>query len=243
MSSSRRTRTMVGTGLYTPLDAAALLHEKPSTVRRWAFGYGRSRAHGTVRHPPLIHSELPRLEGEPALTFVELVELLYIRSFLRAGVSWAVMKEAARVASRMYDTRHPFALRHFFADPRAIYAAEEAEGRESLIQLAGHGQHVIGEIVKPFLDELEFDGDEVATRWRPLGRIGGVLVDPRHAFGAPVVEETGIRTRTLVETYLDELPCFGERTVERVAWMFNVKPLHVQVALDFDRWLISPSRN
>ena len=110
----------LGTGIYTTGDAAALLHERQATVRRWAFGYKRRRLTGQVTHPPLIHTELPELEGHCALTFVELIELLYIRTLDRAGVSWQRIRDTAAVAARMFSTRHPFALRQLYADPNGV---------------------------------------------------------------------------------------------------------------------------
>jgi uncharacterized protein (DUF433 family) len=233
-----------GTGLYTPKDAATLLHEQPSTIRRWAFGYERNRAVGKVSHPPLIQTDLPEVEGQRALTFVELVELLYIRAFLRAGVSWKTVKEAANAAARMFDTAHPFALRQLYVDPKAVYAAlEEGDGRETLIQLVGHGQHAMPSVLKPYLDELEFDINDVANRWWPLRRTGGIVIDPRFSFGAPIVEDVGIRARTLVETHRDELPHHRDRTVEHVAWIFDIRPKHVEAALNFQAWLMKPNAN
>lgn len=189
----------LGTGIYTPADAAMLLHESPSTVRRWAFGYTRNRGGEAVSHPPLLlKTELPELEGQLAVTFVELVELLYIRAFERAGVGWKAIKEAAAVAAKMYCSDHPFALRQLYVDPRSVYGGVmERDGTESLIQLIGHGQHAIPQLVKPYLDQLDFDVNDVAVRWWPMGRLGGVVIDPKYAFGAPIIDEVGIRTRTL----------------------------------------------
>lgn len=228
-----------GTGIYTPGEAAALLHEDAGTVRRWAFGYGRNRLGGRVQHPPLIRTDLPEIEGERVLTFVELVELLYIRAFQNAGASWKTIREAARVAARLYASEHPFALRQLYVDPDSfLYGAiEEADGSEALIQLRGHGQQAFPQFVKPYLEQLEFGVDDLASRWWPLGRRGGVVVDPRHAFGAPVVEETGIQTQTLADAYRAERRIHGDRALERVAWIYEIKPKHVQTALDFQHWL------
>lgn len=227
-----------GTGIYTPADAATLLHERPDTVRRWAFGYRRVRGSRPFAHPPLIHTDLPELEGQRALTFVELIELLYIRAFERAGVPWRLIKEAANVAARMYSTDHPFALRQLYIDPHSVYGAvEEPDGSESLVQLVGHGQQAMSQLLKPHLEQIEFGGDNVARRWWPMGRDAGVVVDPRFAFGAPIVAEVGIRTRTLAGAYQAELPAYGEKAVERVAWTYEISPRAVQTAVGFERWL------
>jgi hypothetical protein len=227
-----------GTGIYTPAEAATLLHEQTDTVRRWAFGYRRNRAAGLTEHPPLIHTELPELEGQRALTFVELIELLYIRAFQRAGVPWRLIKEAANVAARMFSTHHPFALRQLYVDPHSVYGAvQERDGSESLIQLVGHGQHTIAQLVKPYLEQIDFGADNVASRWWPLGRHGGVLIDPAFSFGAPLVEEAGIRTTTLANAYHAEQPTHGEKTLEHVAWTYEISPRHVETALAFQQWL------
>jgi uncharacterized protein (DUF433 family) len=229
--------TMLGSGIYTPAEAAALLRQRPRTVRRWAFGYARERALGRVAHPPLIATRLPELEGSRALTFVELVELLYVRAFNEAGVSWPAIRSASRTASRLFHSDHPFALRRFYVDPAGVYAAiGEEDGSESLVHLAGHGQHSMTQLVRPYLAQLEFDACDVASRWWPLGKSGGVVIDPHRSFGAPVVEEAGIRTRVLSDAAEAER---GERSVERVAWMYEVEPRHVDAALGFERWLRS----
>jgi uncharacterized protein (DUF433 family) len=227
-----------GTGLYTPAEAATLLHKQTETVRRWAFGYRRNRPAGLTVHPPLIQTDLPELEGQRALTFVELIELLYIRAVQRAGVPWRLIKEAANVAARMFSTHHPFALRQLYVDPHSVYGAvKEPDGSESLVQLVGHGQHAMSQLVKPFLEQIDFGGDNMARRWWPLGRHGGVVIDPEFSFGAPRVEEAGIRTRTLWSAYGDEHASHGEKTVEHVAWTYEISPRHVETALAFDRWL------
>lgn len=227
-----------GTGIYTPKDAATLLKERPATVRRWAWGYSRRRRSGHAEHPPLIKTDLPVVEGQRALTFVELVELLYIRAFERAGVSWKLIREAAAVAARMFSSDHPFALRQLYVDPRSVYGAlREKDGSESLVQPIGHGQHAIPRLVKPYLDELDFDVHDVARRWWPMGKGSGVVVDPLIAFGAPVVEAVGIRARSLSDAYEAELPAFGPDAVNRVAWTYEIDPEHVRTALGLQDWL------
>lgn len=230
----------LGTGIYTPTEAAVLLHEEARTVRRWAFGYHRNRPmRGRAYHPPLlVRTDLPDVEGEKALTFVELIELLYIRAFEQANVPWSAIKEAANVAARLFKTAHPFALRQLYVDPKSLYAAiREEDGQESLVQLLGHGQHAITPLVKPYLDQLEFDVNDVATRWWPMGKDGGVVIDPLIAFGSPVVEAVSIRTKVLNDAVIAERRVYGEGAVDRVAWIYDISPEHVRTALRFVHWL------
>jgi uncharacterized protein (DUF433 family) len=230
------------TGFYSPVEAAALLHEDSRTVRRWAFGYARTRPAGRVQHPPLIRTDLPEVEGERALTFVELVELLYVRAFHELGVSWKTIRDAADVAARLFDSQHPFALRQVYLDPDSVLygAVAEADGTEALVELSGHGQQAFPQVLKPYLEQLEFGVGGVAERWWPMGRHAGIVVDPRIAFGAPVVEDTRIPASTLAEAFEAERPAYGRQAMDRVAWMYEVEPRQVQNSLEFSRWLRRP---
>ncbi|HEX8694693.1 MAG TPA: hypothetical protein VF746_19870 [Longimicrobium sp.] len=229
---------MLGTGIYTPAEAAALIKAPAAEVRRWAFGYARRRGGARIEYDPLIKTRLPELEGRSALTFIELVELMYIKGFRRAGASWKLIHEAAAVAARIYQTEHPFAMRQFFADPSGIYALlREAHGGESLVRLVGHGQHTFDDLVRPYLGQLEFDPFDVPTRWWPLGKQGRVVVDPEVAFGSPIVAEVGIPTRVLAEALEAETGYDQERALNRVSWLFKVPPRHVQTAVRFEEWL------
>lgn len=229
---------MIGTGLYTPAEAASLLKAPVAEVKRWAFGYERRRKGEKVRYQPLIQTELPEIEGQRALTFTELVELMYIKGFRRAGAPWKLVHQAAAVAARMFGTEHPFAMRKFFADPNGIYALlQESGGDESLVRLEGHGQHAFTDVVRPYLGQLEFDPMDVPTRWWPLGREGRVVVDPQVSFGEPIVAEIGVPTRVLADALEAETEYDPERALERVSWVYKVPPRHVQTAVRFEEWL------
>ena len=181
-------------GIYTVVEAARLLHEKPVAVRRWAFGYrrrGRSYAGA-------IATDLPPIGDAKAVTFCELVELMFVQGFLRSGVSWPKIHSAAAVARELLGTTHPFAMKKWFADPGGIYALlEETEGETVLVELSGAGQIAMRETLAMYLEQLDFDLDGFAARWHPLGKDLPVVVDPHLIFGAPVVKGTRMPTSIL----------------------------------------------
>jgi uncharacterized protein (DUF433 family) len=229
---------MIGTGIYTPAEAAALLKTPPAEVRRWAFGYTRVRGGVPKRYEPLIHTQLPELEGQQALTFIELVEMMFIKGFREAGVSWKTLHEAARVAARLFETEHPFAMRQFFADPGGVYTLlREVDGGETLVSLVGSGQHVFTDLVRPYLGQLEFAPSDVPMRWWPLGKEGRVVVDPAVSFGQPIVAEAGIPTRVLAEALAAETEYDSKTALERVAWVYKIPERHVHTATRFEEWL------
>jgi uncharacterized protein (DUF433 family) len=86
-----------------------------------------------------------------------------------------------------------------FTDGNRVFAAVEpgAQADQLLIELSPrrHAQVVWGDVLAPFLQEIEFDPiSGAAERWWPLGKQVPVVLDPRVAFGAPVIQGTALRT-------------------------------------------------
>jgi uncharacterized protein (DUF433 family) len=220
------------TGLYPVPLAAKLLHERPATVQRWAFGY---RRRGT-RYVPAIRTELPEERGVRVLTFLELVELMFIQGFLRSGLSWPKVREAARVAARLLKGEpHPFAMKRWFVDPATIYLKLGKEhGEEILVEVAGHAQLAIEPALRPYLQQLDFDFQGLAQRWFPLGFTTPVVVDPRRALGAPVTEKAGVPTEVVAA-----LRCAGDSVSAIAAW-YQMDESEVEAAVAFEEQLTPP---
>lgn len=217
--------TYVSRGLYSVPAAARLLRAKPGDLRRWAFGYGPADA----RHDPVIHTEITRLADEPVLTFVELVELMFVRAVRASRQSFPRIREAHRVLGRLLKTDHPFALRNVFEDPAGLYLRLEAEGEgELLVELRGDGQIAIPRALDRYLHELEFDVDDLATRWFPAGRATPIVVDPAVAFGAPVVAGTRIETALIAELHA------GNESAESIAELYGLELAQVTAAIEYE---------
>ncbi|HEX7119279.1 MAG TPA: DUF433 domain-containing protein [Longimicrobiales bacterium] len=166
------------------------------------------------------------------MTFLDLVELMFIQGLRDAGHSFPRIHEAHRVLSRLLETEHPFALKRAFSDPAGIYALLEREDQgDLLIELKGAGQLAMWPTLHRYLKQLEFDIDDLAQRWYPAGPATPIVVDPRVSFGAPVVAGTRIETAAIAELY------HGEDSVEEIAWLFDLEPAQVNAAIEFERTL------
>lgn len=220
--------TLLARGLYSLPAAGRLLDTSPAQLRRWAFGYERAGR----RYAPAIHADLDEVAGERALTFLDLVELMFIKGLRDAGHSFPRIHEAHRVLSRLLKTEHPFALRSAFSDPAGIYVLLERENQgELLVELKGDGQIAMWSTLHRYLHQLEFDIDDLAQRWYPAGRATPIVVDPRVSFGAPVVAGTRIETAAIAELY------HGEDSIEEIAWLFDLELAQVNAAIEFERSL------
>jgi uncharacterized protein (DUF433 family) len=190
-----------GVGIYSRAEAARLLGLNPPRLRRWVSGYtywliatssGEQR-----RKPPVIKTDLPPIGTAVALSFLELMELRVVKSIVDAGIPLQHVRRAAKWASEAFGTDHPFASRRVFTDGRAIFSAVSDDEPPNVIKWQeGQSEQIIaGPIFDRFLNEIEFDSStSLAYKWWPLGKEHPVVLDPRLAFGAPVIDGTAVRT-------------------------------------------------
>ena len=228
-SPSRIAAAIADCGVYTVPVAARLLHERAATIERWAFGY-RRRGKG---YRPAIVTDIPPIGSSRAITFLELVELMFVQALLRTGLSWPKVREASRVAARLLkDERHPFATRSWFADPAALYLRLGEEHNEDLlVEVAGHAQLAMEPVLQPYLRQLDFDSRGVARRWFPMGRDAAVVLDPRRSFGMPITVGAGVPTETLAR-----LNSAGD-TVETIAAWYRMDEAEVDAAIRYEEAL------
>jgi len=148
-----------------------------------------------------VFVDLPTLENTLALSFVELMELRVVKSFLDRGISLQRVRIAAERAMELFNTAHPFATRRVFSSGKTIFA-ELVKGMEDtdIVELTKDRDLQIysGVLLSKYLDEISFsDKTLLANRWWPLSKQFPVILDPKIAFGAPVVEGTAIRTEVV----------------------------------------------
>ena len=217
-------KEFISRGLYNVPDASRLLRLKRDAIIRWTFGYNRGgRSYRGITTP-----EVPDLHGRHALTFRELVQLMSVREFLRAGVKWQKIRLAYDQGCQRFGTPYPFAREHWFADPGGIYYGEG----DNLIEMSSEAlQGAIREALARYLRRMDFDADGLAEKWYPIGRERPVVLDPAISFGAPVITGTGVRTDTL-----RGLNQAGAGTGSLASW-YNIQPDHVDAALEFEQAL------
>jgi uncharacterized protein (DUF433 family)/DNA-binding transcriptional MerR regulator len=234
---------LFGVGLYPLPEAARLAQIDPQTARRWVEG-NRFVSRGAPRRSAgVVKPALPRGEdGSRVLTFPELLTLRLVRAFRRHGLALPTIKRVAEKAARDFHVGNPFVHRRFLTDGRKIFV-ELSEVRPNndepslppkeveLVEILT-GQKQFAEVVRPSLyDNVEWDED-IASAWWPLGRSGGVLLDPRVGFGEPCIARTGIPTSVLAAEVAAEGG--GDDAVAAVAEWHGVKPDDVRNAMRFE---------
>ncbi len=222
--------------LYTSASVARLAGVSKDRVRRWLRGYEYDLSGGPDteqatrrRQAPVIRQEENR-EGAFA-SFLDLVDLLFVKQFLNHGVSLQKVRRALDEAEEIFGERH-FAKRRFFTNGKNIFLDIKGQGR-AILELCSGGQWVIPEIIVQLADQIEFDRKaEFALRWFPDWGRGKVVLDPKLAYGRPVLVGSAIPTSILYDQYLGE----GKELAPVAAW-FDLRSADVRVAIAFERRL------
>ena len=222
--------------MYSPAMASRLVGLESSRVRRWLQGYEytyapkMSAAKGRRRQSPLVRRR--GALGSQYASFVDLIDLLFVKKFVEHGISVQRLRRALEEAVNLTGDHH-FAQRRFWTDGRKIFLQIKDKSAEALLELLSGGQWVIALIIKQVAHQIEFDAiTGVSTRWFPLGKDKSVVVDPSVAFGAPTIAGRGVQTANVFDLYEGE-----GRNIGRVSAWLDLSREAVQNAVEFEQAL------
>lgn len=190
-----------GTGIYSVPQAARMLQVPRRTVARWFRGYHYRPAPGASQRirPPVGRAtrDLPLINNERAMSFLEFEELVVVAAFVRKGLSLQYIRAAANQLMTEYNVDRPFAYKRIFTDGADIFLGMSNEvNAPDLIKLtkAERLQIRAGSIDESFVEEIKFSDKPpyIAETYRPRGDYVPIVVNPKIAFGAPTIEGTRI---------------------------------------------------
>lgn len=218
--SAKEKNDPLSAGFFTPKLAAALVGIPTRKIYGWVNGYRNSNA------PAVIDRDF---KGYSAISFLDLMELRFVEYFRSQGVSMQTIRLSANRLRKDWKVSHPFALSkaRYLTDRRKIFAQiAKDQGDKKTWDLAS-GQHEIWEAIEAEIAKgVEFDpASLLASAWRPSANI---VIDPRMAFGRPVVESCGIPTSAMFSHWLAE----GRKSA--VARWFRVAERDVEAAISFE---------
>ncbi len=212
-------------GLYTVPMAARLVAESQAKVRSWIDGNPNSDAR------PIIQRQLPPINGRTVFGFLDLIEARFIRHFDRLGLSPQSIRHVADKLRARHDTDHPFATnKRFRTDGQAIIMETVTDAERRHLNLM-NDNFEMGEIIEPSLFKSILYADDLAYRWTPVEELPRIVLDPRFAFGRPVVQGGWVPTETLFDAF-EEL-----KAVEEVAADFELDRDAVEQAISFEERL------
>lgn len=168
--------------LYLPAyrisDAARYAGVAAQTVTHWHHG-----------DSPLGPA-LPGHEKRKHLSYLQLVEVAFVATFRKLGVSLQRIRRARTYAAQVLNSEYPFAEYKWLTEGHHamldLIDVDEEASIGNLIVGDAHGQIAWQEMVGARFAQFDYEGD-MALIWHVDGRESPVTIDPRVSFGAPTV--------------------------------------------------------
>ncbi len=210
---------------YPAAEAGRLVGLTATRVRRWLSGYGYVYGDNVRHQPPVLQH---REAAGSYASFLDLVDLLFVKRFLDHGISLQRVRMALDEAHRILGTRH-FARQTFFTDGGNIYLQVRESGK-AILELISGGQWVIAPVIRQLAEQIEFQSPEgLARRWYPLGRGKPVVLDPFVSFGAPSIAGRGVKTANIHDLFVAE-----HRDLGAVRAWWDLTNAEVEAAVEFE---------
>src|SRR5882672_8930328 len=214
---------------YTLAEAARYLRLPAATLRSWVLGRQYPTADGSGQFPPLIR---PASRQPPLLSFSNLIEAHVLRS-LRTdhGVPVKALRGALAYAERTLGIDRLLLRPELRTDAGKVFLDRYGE----LIELSASGQLAMRRMFDEHLKRIDWDSSRFPVRLYPFLLASApseerpIVIDPRIAFGRPVVQRKGIST-TIIAERVDA----GE-SVDDVAADYDLRPLEIEQAIVYER--------
>jgi uncharacterized protein (DUF433 family) len=203
--------------IFTLRETAGYLAVPKSTIHDWARPAGAK---------PSLITVFPRRGAQATVPFIGFAEAYVLSAFRRAGVPLQRIRPAVDALSRAIGLEHALASKRLYTDGAEVlydYAAKREDDELLELVVVRTGQHQFSEIVRDYLQRVTYGGDGWASRVRlPTYQRAEVVVDPRIAFGLPLVVHGGARVEDLVDRFV------AGDSVTDIADDFGVPPEEVE---------------
>jgi len=187
------------------------------------------KAEGIRRFQPIIR---PPSRKPIFLSFWNLIEAHILRS-LRTdhGVSIKALRQALAYAEQSYKIERLLLSNELRTDAGRVLLDRYGQ----LIELSASGQLVMRQLLEEHLKRVEWDEWQFPIRLYPFLSVEStsaakpIAIDPKIAFGRPVVIRAGVSTAAIVER-ID-----AKETVEEVAADYDLSVSEIEQAVLFER--------
>jgi len=215
---------------YSIAETSRLVGIPSWSVSRYLGGYEykyfvREKMQERQKPPIISQSE----EKSNYASFLDLVDLLFVKEFLKRGFSLQYLRLALAEAKEYLGTPH-FARTEFYTSGSEIILKLPKDG--NMIALMTGGQIAIPEIIKKLSNKLDFEDITkfgLARRWYPNGKRGLIVIDPQISFGRPTLNGHSIATSNIYDLYLGE-----KEKVEPVSEWFIIPVHKIKAAVQFE---------
>ena len=162
-------------------------------------------------------------KGERAVNFLTLIEFYTYYKLRELGVKPHTIKKAHTAVAKHLGTAYPFAQNVIKTDGKSIWY----DLVEVVINADGSQQINIAPIIKPFLERIEFNHNNIAEKYYPLKGSTNIVVDPKYQFGQPVISGTRLKAE-LISDYVKA----GE-SINLICKVYNLNQQQIDDAVKY----------
>ena len=186
----------LGSGIFTITDISSILNLKYFKVHNLLNEYWDKRFAKQLgeKYSWSVHNS-------KAVSFHTLVEFYIFFQLKEVGVTTQQILNAHSELSIRYNTPFPFAVSH-------IINRINCFGRRIVFELSNEEYINLDStkqlnmmFIKSFAHKLDFDRNELAEKFYPLGKTNRVVIDPKHQFGQATIKDTNIFPKTIYSLY------------------------------------------
>lgn len=171
------------------------------TIRRWFDGYTTSRQGVKIEYPAWMNQP----DGD-LLTFTDLIELWFVKQFQVHGVRLPRIRSTYHKMAQELRCPHPFLKKNYWlVVSKNILTVDVASDRTNRIVSDPESRQLyLNEIALDVGNKIEFDPDDFARRWFPLGRNRPIQVDPAMGHGETTITGRRLRTKDIFNLWKAE---------------------------------------
>lgn len=210
----------LGFGIYTVPDISRILGFKQAKVRRYLGEYWDKRMGRELFRDTYSWSSDGRVR---AVNFFVLIELYTFFRLQEHGVKTEIILKARQHISKQMNVPYPFASAGLLTDGKKIWY----EFQDAIINADGTSQTNFIQIIKNFVEKVDFGDNKLAEHFFPDGRKSSVIVDPHHQFGQPVINGTNVNAEILFSMYQS-----GE-SLQSIGILYDITEKEVKDAIHF----------
>lgn len=179
--------------LFTLRESAAYLDVPASTLHLWARPKNAE---------PLV-TVFPRAGRNATVPFTGFAEGFVLSALRKAGVPMQRIRPAVAKLSEEFGLDHALASKRVYTDgAEVIFDYAKDTDDEALLTVVRTGQQHFQEVIREYLKRITYGDDGWAEQLHlPAYATAEVLVDPRQAFGQPLVVHGGARVEDLVDRF------------------------------------------
>jgi len=221
------------TPTYTLAEASRLVGVSRWRISRWLKGYEYTYSVRDERREGKQESIIKHSK-EPMASFLDLIDLLFVKKFLERGFTLQYLRKALEEAREKWGTPH-FARSKFFTSGKQIVLELGSESKYMIALMTG-GQSAMPQIIEQLDNKIDFEkvtGFELASRWYPLGKNGLIVIDPQVSFGRPTLIGRSIAVANIYDLYLGE-----NKKIEPVSHWYSIPRREINAAISFQSNLV-----